>query len=475
MAKLQRFLKLKDSFDSQIFTFLVPFMITNEQSTDTFKKDFVYGHHRWTAIFVRSGLHVGTHLKLQTASQGMVVQLDYSFTLLNREHYTRNETYIEKGCRFTHETSLHGRKTFIALNDMIERDFMQEMGDFLIELEVRNISSVFECILRLPKVSQSRYAVGAKLESTYFCFGMFDWSISLFATEGTMEHEEGTSFQLQRHTSFDHLCNVHYNIEIGEGTVVESEQLEQLISLAGNGEPYTVGTSLLKLSKGKGSIKLKICMISVVSISEVSIYPLDKARNKSHCYDRDKQAWMLQSDISGKYLTFKLYYTDVTHVPRKYTRFVSWNIVMLTDRAPKTSVRMVYGPYSKYFVQQDLDEGYIFTTDVAVKELGDPNCPFTDTEDQRITAHIEWVDSHLLSGPIYHAHDDVDKLHKHQMWRELLALQSENLALEKQLHSYQQSIAKANHMKSQEKNATNPPDKERHVQSPRQRRQQNMQ
>ncbi|KAI8790088.1 hypothetical protein BgiBS90_008012 [Biomphalaria glabrata] len=76
--------------------------------------------------------------------------------------------------------------------------------------------------------------------------------------------------------------------------------------------------------------------------------------------------------------------------------------------------------------------------------MKNPDCPFLELDDHKLTVHIEWMDSHLLACPNYTNIDDVTRLHKHQMSREILALQAENYALEKQLHSYQQSLAKNN-------------------------------
>ncbi|KAL4234824.1 hypothetical protein ACF0H5_006465 [Mactra antiquata] len=124
---------------------------------------------------------------------------------------------------------------------------------------------------------------------------------------------------------------------------------------------------------------------------------------------------LMEADTTGKYLSFCLYYTDVAHVPRKYSRYVCWNILVLTRYIPTHKVKTNYGPFSKYHVQQELDDGYQVHTSIPVDELYNDKCLFTEPEDPRITVHIEWVDSHLLAQPTYHAFDDNDKLQKHQM------------------------------------------------------------
>ena len=291
MAKLHRFLKLNDRFDSQVFTFALPNKLLTESSPESYTKDIIYGHHKWTVTFLRTERHLGCFLKLQTVSNGMRVQIDFSFTLLNREHFTRNETYLEKGCSFTMDSDQQGRKTFVGLNDLIDRDFMLDSGDFLIELEMRKVNCVFECYIRVPRESQSRYSYESRLESSYFSFGLFDWSVSLFPSEGSVDQNESIAMQLHRHTSFDHICNVRYYISLGENGAFQSEELDHLVDIAGNGDVYIVNTSLYSLNKGRSTLKMKVNMVSVVSISEVSLNIASRSKNRGHFYDRDKQAW----------------------------------------------------------------------------------------------------------------------------------------------------------------------------------------
>ncbi|GFR85754.1 serine/threonine-protein kinase tousled-like 2 [Elysia marginata] len=88
-------------------------------------------------------------------------------------------------------------------------------------------------------------------------------------------------------------------------------------------------------------------------------------------------------------------------------------------------------------------------------QLKEPECPYLDGEDRKMTLHIEWMDSHLLINPNYTSLDDVTRLHKHQMSREILALQAENYALEKQLYSYQQSLAKTSSLPTRSNSRAN--------------------
>ncbi|KAJ8302844.1 hypothetical protein KUTeg_019240 [Tegillarca granosa] len=344
MAKLYRLVKLNDRFSTQVFTFLLPNKILREFSPDVYAKDFVYGFQKWTVSFIKSDKHLGAYLKLQTTSADAVCKVDYSFTMINREHFTKNETFIEKNFIFNKQTNVTGRKTFVPLEDLATRTFMQENGEFLVELELRNIVTTLECYLSIPKEYHSKYAYGPKMESPYFTFGLFDWSISLYPNACTAETEGNVAVQLHRHTSFDHMCDVRYQITLGEKNLFESGTLEQLLDTTGNGEPYVVGCPLHILSRGRATLKVKVDMYNVVSVSE----------------------------------------------------------------------------------------------------LNDPESGYLSPDDQKLVVQLEWIDSQLLICPSYHSLDDVTRLHKQQMMREILALQAENEALEKQIHSYQVSISKTN-------------------------------
>jgi hypothetical protein len=51
---------------------------------------------------------------------------------------------MEKECEFSYDNNIHGRKTFVPLEDMSKRGFLQGNGEFLVELELRNIITSFD-------------------------------------------------------------------------------------------------------------------------------------------------------------------------------------------------------------------------------------------------------------------------------------------------------------------------------------------
>ena len=87
---------------------------------------------------------VGAYLTLKNVSAGMTCSIDFSFTMVNKEHFSKNESIIEKIVEFTAEKPTHGRKTFIGISDLNNRQFRHKNDCFLLELELRSIKTFFE-------------------------------------------------------------------------------------------------------------------------------------------------------------------------------------------------------------------------------------------------------------------------------------------------------------------------------------------
>ncbi|KAJ9588800.1 hypothetical protein L9F63_017911 [Diploptera punctata] len=74
--------------------------------------------------------------------------------------------------------------------------------------------------------------------------------------------------------------------------------------------------------------------------------------------------------------------------------------------------------------------------------MREAGCPFL-TDKGQLRVQVEWGECYLLFQATYHKYDDVCRIHNYQMRREIGALQAENYSLERQLFSYQKSIAYA--------------------------------
>ncbi|GFW32958.1 uncharacterized protein TNCV_1775231 [Trichonephila clavipes] len=93
MALLYRFTRAKDRAGTGIFTRSV----TRDFYRDATTKEFTFGSHRWVISFNRSDSKMlGVHLILRNATAGTRCYVDFTFCLLNREHFSKNEIYVEK-------------------------------------------------------------------------------------------------------------------------------------------------------------------------------------------------------------------------------------------------------------------------------------------------------------------------------------------------------------------------------------------
>lgn len=126
MALLHRFLRLNDqvstfivnleraNFSSSkgetgIFTFVVTRSVTRDLHRDVTSKEFMYGHQRWAITFSRNDKTLGVYLVWKNPSEGMKTFVDFTITLLNRVHFSENQSFSAKAAKFT--TEARGKQT----------------------------------------------------------------------------------------------------------------------------------------------------------------------------------------------------------------------------------------------------------------------------------------------------------------------------------------------------------------------------
>lgn len=122
---------------------------------------------------------------------------------------------------------------------------------------------------------------------------------------------------------------------------------------------------------------------------------------------------------------------------------------MRGDEANVEAVSLPGAPFSRYYAQESADEGIIMETTLNVSETKDERCSFMNKGQIRV--RIEWNECHMLFQATYHRYDDVCRIHNQQMRREIATLQDENYTLERQLFSYQKSLAFAQAQEEEER------------------------
>lgn len=124
MALLYRFSRLNDRHNSCVYTFIVTRSVLRDPHRDATTKDFAFGHHKWALTFPRSETALGVLLVLRNPSAGTRCYLDFSITLLNREHFSRNEVFSERGCRFGADKPSRGTPArWVTLGELRARRF----------------------------------------------------------------------------------------------------------------------------------------------------------------------------------------------------------------------------------------------------------------------------------------------------------------------------------------------------------------
>ncbi|XP_013183922.1 uncharacterized protein LOC106129796 [Amyelois transitella] len=423
MALLYRATRLKDRADTHVFTFVVTRAITVDRD-DVNSKDFCCAHQRWAVALGRSGdASLGVYLVWRGVCEGMRVYVDFTFTLLSKDHFTANESFSGKQVRFTAGCAAHGRVRCVSFAEL--NKFTDARGQFLLELSMSKVRTLYSCELRAPR-----------LDTPPIAFAGFDWSVS--ASGGN--NKEPLSLRLVRLSGEGQMCRVRFALALGEGERrLHSGPLECICDADGHTLPWIPRVPSRLLSKG---VRLTVELVWVTALAELAIPAGGRAVT---CYDRDKQAWAIRCDMQSESVRLHMLYRDVHNVPLNHLRYVSWSAWLLrANPAPgePDSEELPGSPFRHYYAQELTDDGLMMETSLLVEDISRPGCPFLHPGSE-LRVRLEWGDTYLLFQANYHVYDDLCRLQGHQMRREIAALQAENYSLERQLFSYQKSLAYA--------------------------------
>ncbi|KAJ2948024.1 hypothetical protein O0L34_g9821 [Tuta absoluta] len=426
MALLYRATRLKDRADTHVFTFVVTRSATREPDRDVTSKDFCCAHQRWAVAFSRTDTSLGVYLVWRGACEGMRVYVDFTFTLLSRDHFTANEGFSGKQVRFNAGCAAQGRGRCVTLAELSSK-YADARGEFQLELTMSRVRTLYSCEIRAPR-----------LDTTPIAFAGFDWSVT--ATGGT--GKEPLTLRLVRLSGEGQKCRVRYALALGEGDRrVHSGPLECVCDTDGRMPPWVPRPAIRLSHKG---IRLTVELVWARALAELAVPVAGRA---STCYDRDKQvadAWALRCDTHSDMVRLHMLYRDVHNVPRNHLRYVSWSAWLVRSGvAPgePDAEELPGAPFEHYYAQDSADEGLMMETALRVEDVSRPG-PFLHPGGE-LRVRLEWGDTYLLFQATYHVYDDLVRLHAHQMRREIAVLQAENYSLERQLFSYQKSLAYA--------------------------------
>ena len=284
-----------------------------------------------------------------------------------------------------------GIAKWIPLSDIQNRNFGDESGEFLLELSLGNVMTVFEAEIALQQSTNTNTGhsgtngghhplphhpsaitsvKNGKIETNYFHFASFEWNISIVAqsatsgaasmvrglfkdsnsnqdffnssdTSGRAGSNRTYQINLIRLTGFENPCRAQFRFLLGKGQFREdSGILEQISDVSGKSRGHQVDAhTFANLTQG-GTLHLYFEFYRCNPLTEVKV-PVGRSMSPSiNCYDRNKQGWCLEADTeSSDLVKLKLYFMDLHCVPRNHLRYMSWYTFVITNKveSPTTS------------------------------------------------------------------------------------------------------------------------------------------
>ncbi|CAF0718297.1 unnamed protein product [Adineta steineri] len=477
MAHFTRFVLFEDKFNTNLFTFIVPssFLLGTEEKLTT--REFICRHVPFALTFVKNGDQINAFLLHRSRdTERLEMTLDLSITLLCREHFTRNETFTEKNCKFTNKVTLHGRKSFTSVNRLCSVEYMDERGNIQCELEIKNLSISYITEAQLtPQLINPQYAhvaqpthnrqpIDAKIETPSFFYSNYEWSLVIQPKLDSVGQLGYIRMYLQRLTSCEYSVKISYRVKLTAGTYTWDSYQERKQANPSDTNTYEINYTdvhglcrpfridrVRELLQADGKFTLNVELKDAVTVIPIIVDPFAPNPVPVPFLDKDQQAWTVEAYIEEQCFIIRLYYSDIFKIPTDYIRSICFNITVRNFDDTKITTSVFPKPVTKYYSQKESDEGLEISTTLDVDELNEKGYL---NQHQGVTIEIEIFFSHLMYLPEYSPLDDIVRKQKQQIMRELQAAQNENFQLEKKIHELQMSIQNPS-MSSRLSDATN--------------------
>lgn len=328
----------------------------------------------------------------------MRVYVDFTFTLLSRDHFTANEGFSGKQVKFSAGCCAQGRGRCVSLAELTAK-FADARGEFQLELTMSRVRTIYACELRAPR-----------LDTQPIAFAGFDWQVCVTGGCG----KEPMALRLVRLSGEGQQCRVRYALAVGEGERrVHSGPLECVCDAEGRTPVWGPRPPARHSNK---AVRLTVELSWARLLAELAVAAGGRAAT---CYDRDKQAWAVRCDMHSETVRLHMLYRDVHHVPRNHLRYVSWS-AWLVRAAPAPGEpdadELPGAPFEHYYAQDSADEGLMMETALRVEDVSraGAGCPLLHPGGE-LRVRLEWGDTYLLFQATYHVYDDLCRLHAHQM------------------------------------------------------------
>lgn len=210
-----------------LFTFILPssYLLGSEEKLIT--REFLCRHVPFALTFVKNGDQLNAFLLHRSReNERLEMTLDLSVTLLCREHFSRNESFTEKNCKFTNKVTLHGRKSFTSISRLCSVEFMDERGNIQCEVEIKNLllSYVTEVQVgqqlfnpqysHVMSSSHQRQPIDASIETAPFVYSNYEWNVIIQPKLDSVGQLGHFRMFIQRLTPCDHSVKLSYRIKL---------------------------------------------------------------------------------------------------------------------------------------------------------------------------------------------------------------------------------------------------------------------
>lgn len=241
------------SLFASLFTFILPstYLLGPEEKLIT--REFVCRHVPFAFTFVKNGDQLNAFLLHRSRdNERLEMTLDLSVALLCREHFTRNESFIEKNCKFTNKVTLHGRKSFTSITRLCSVEFMDERGNIQCEVEIKNLLLSYITEVQItPQLLNPQYAhvmqtgnhrqpIDAKIETAAFVYSNYEWCIVLQPKLDSVGQLGHFRMFIQRLTPCDHSVKLTYRIKLTAGTYTWDPNQERKLTNPNDTQNYEV-------------------------------------------------------------------------------------------------------------------------------------------------------------------------------------------------------------------------------------------
>ena len=154
----------------------------------------------WSSLALFTLQNLGVALVWRSPSDGVNVELEVSFTLLNREHFSENKTFALPNATFNHTQVRNGNTCFIKVGDLLTHRprYVDTNGEFIVELRMGKIRTYFQKDFQFAEQrtnnntisnhsSDSNHSSSSQenddldaleVTSNDFTFGPFNWNLT---------------------------------------------------------------------------------------------------------------------------------------------------------------------------------------------------------------------------------------------------------------------------------------------------------